>query len=68
MEKGGGEMKMDMSNMKGMEMSDMKGMSMSGMKGMTMDMSMGDMSKNRPHWQSVALSALHLWESRLHIG
>lgn len=59
MKMGGGEMKMDMSDMKGMEMSDMKGMSMSGMKGMTMDMSMGDMSVNRPHWQSVALSALH---------
>ena len=59
MKMGGGEMKMDMSDMKGMEMSDMKGMSMSGMKDMNMDMSMGDMSMNRPHWQSVALSALH---------
>lgn len=26
---------------------------------MNMDMSMGDMSMKRPHWQSVALSALH---------
>ena len=43
MKMGGGEMKMDMS----------------GMKDMNMDMSMGDMSMKRPHWQSVALSALH---------
>ena len=50
-------MKMDMSGMK--DMSDMKGMDMSGMKDMNMDMSMGDMSMKRPHWQSVALSALH---------
>ncbi|GCB34462.1 DUF4396 domain-containing protein [Bacteroides faecalis] len=44
-----GDMKMDMSGMKETDMS--------GMKGMSMDMSMGGM--NRPHWQSVALSALH---------
>ena len=50
-------MKMDMSGMK--DMSDMKGMDMSGMKDMNMDMSMGDMSMKHPHWQSVALSALH---------
>ena len=43
MKMGGGEMKMDMS----------------GMKDMNMDMSMGDMSMKHPHWQSVALSALH---------
>lgn len=48
---------MDMPDMKGMNMPDMKGMNMSGMKGMSMDMSMGEM--NGPHWQSVALSALH---------
>ena len=34
-------------------------MDMSGMKDMNMDMSMGDMSMKHPHWQSVALSALH---------
>ena len=52
-------------NMKGMKM-DMKGMDMShmkmdmNMKGMKMDMPMDmDMSGGKPHWQSVALSALH---------
>ena len=49
MKMGGGEMKMDMSGMKDMNMPDMKGMDMG--------MSMGSMK--HPHWQSVALSALH---------
>ena len=60
-------MKMEDDGMKGMGMSDMKDMDMSGMKdmnmpdmkGMDMGMSMGEM--RRPYWQSVALSALHLF-------
>ena len=44
-----GDMKMDMSGVKGTDTSEMQGMSL--------DMSMGGMS--RSHWQSVALSALH---------
>lgn len=49
----GGDMKMDMAGMSDMKMPDMK----------MSDMKMSDMSSmngmNQPHWQSVALSALH---------
>lgn len=48
----GMDMKMSMSGMADMQMDDMKGMDMGNMKGM-------DMGMGHPHWQSVALSALH---------
>ena len=49
-------MKMDNMDMSGM---DMKGMDMSGMKMDGMNMSGMNMGPKRPHWQSIALSALH---------